>query len=501
MIKLGFILTFIQIIITKSAFVRYNGYVVDYYCWQLPGRIGLDGARLGTNPGAHTTHCMRDVAPCIANGYIVLEPKVNGQYTYDLKYRFDSAGNSMMFNIVDRTSKFSNLRVTVSGEEMPNNYIAVQSLVLEDFIPGVPSALPTPLPGSPTARPTNASELRYPPSEIPSFAPSTQPLIQGNGISHSSKVATGILVGFSGVLAVLISMYTFAFKAEHGDISPTDFSSNATIVAAFLTVIASIISIILMSYWTQEPTANDINYLGRPNWNNNAFAYHPVLMTCFVAGQLLAICVWSLIPWGPVAKIIHAALQTGSLVCMILGFVAIVKDRKDAQLATFTTIHSWLGIAAICIFGLAYMWGILMGLLTASFSQSSFTISHRAGMRYFHRNFAVLSVLLCVIAVTTGFMDHLSEGLCFYKLESNEIYGEIKDSADHYKAMPESCKVAYGSCVAIVVAVVLAMWAVMNRGGGVMIHHHDEDELDKIPAHRVAVPTQKIQAISTDYRV
>ena len=89
------------------AVIQYNGFVVDYYCWLLPNRRGLDGAPLGTNPGAHSTHCMRDVPPCIANGYMIVEPKVNGPYTYDLKYRFDQAGRSARTRGVGTVRKVS----------------------------------------------------------------------------------------------------------------------------------------------------------------------------------------------------------------------------------------------------------------------------------------------------------------------------------------------------------------------------------------------------------
>ena len=512
--------------------VQYNGYVVDYYCWLRNGRIGLDGAELGTDPGDHSTHCMRDVAPCIANGYMVVEEKVNGPYTYDLKYRFDSTGNDLMFDIVDTTSKNWMLRVTVVGEEMDNNFIAVSSLKLEntisepitDFpttdptvapslspttlpptaIPSIaPTTLPTPLPGDPTAAPvtavptvapssspttspSTAAPTDTPSTNFPTLSPTNPPVIEGNGLSYRGKVATGVIVGTVGAIMILLSMTMYASGVEDGSIDQGAVRVIAVRLLSFLSCVGAIISIVLIFEWARDNTDNDSNFLGKLNWQDNVFAYHPVLMTCFVMGQIIAISTWILIPNRSFAKLLHGMLQMGSLVCMITAFVAIVKDRREVKFATFTTIHSWVGVAAICMFGLTYVWGGCMAALTF-LSPNSVVIKH-VGLVLFHRSFGMLTMVLCISALCTGVMDRLSEGLCFYELGKGEVYGTIEDSAVHYSGMPHSCKIAYGSTVAALAAAALMVLAVSYRGTSLP----DEDTiLSRQPDPEVSITPTK----------
>ena len=172
--------------------VQFNGFVVDYYCWMLPNRLGLDGALLGTNPGAHTTHCMRDIPACVAGGYIILQQKANGAYTYDLKYRFDSTGNDMMLRIVQSTSKSNNLRVTVTGQVMPDDFIAVTHLVLEDSIPNPPT---------PSASLSSANTRA-------SSQTSSMPASGGDGVSSSSGtgLSAGAIIGIAIGGAISVSV-------------------------------------------------------------------------------------------------------------------------------------------------------------------------------------------------------------------------------------------------------------------------------------------------------
>jgi hypothetical protein len=497
--------------VSAGDIVQFNGFAVDYYCWMLSGRRALDGARLGTNPGSHTTHCMRDVSVCIANGYMVVEEKVNGAYTYDLKYRFDKAGNDMMLSIVQTTSQNNNLRVTITGEEMPDNYIAVSSMILEPSIsspigsdsptakptiapsakpttkqpsapPSVtPSARPSPLPEQPTqapetehpsvdptSRPTSLPSTIEPssapsavPTAEPTAEPTTYPLIEGNGLTYPGKVATGVIVGAAGVCILMLSMSLYASRVDNGSLDPRAVQAVVAKVLSGMSCVMAVVSIVLIFEWVHEHTTSDINYLGKLNWKDNVFAYHPVLMTCFVMGQVVAVSVWSLIPSKSFAKLLHVVLQMGSLSCMIAAFVAIVKDRQNGKFATFTTIHSWVGVGAVCVYGLTFIWGGSMGIMTAFWPESA--LKRNIDWGYFHRAFAALTMGLSLMAITTGVMDRLSEGLCYYELEDNEIYGAMKDSADHYKGMPQSCKVVYGSVVAALVAASLMMWAVMWR--------------------------------------
>ncbi|KAJ8613518.1 hypothetical protein CTAYLR_002209 [Chrysophaeum taylorii] len=93
--------------------ISFTGYLVDLFCWNQPGHVGIDGTPLETNPGRHANWCMRDVQVCRDNGFGVLEELEDG--TYALKYSFDTAGNTNALAFVDRIVKFDDIVVVATG--------------------------------------------------------------------------------------------------------------------------------------------------------------------------------------------------------------------------------------------------------------------------------------------------------------------------------------------------------------------------------------------------
>jgi len=79
--------------------LKHSGYIIDLFCWDKPGHVAIDGADLDTNPGAHSVHCMVDIADCRANGFGLLE--MNSMGGYDLKYKFDADGNAKALEMLD----------------------------------------------------------------------------------------------------------------------------------------------------------------------------------------------------------------------------------------------------------------------------------------------------------------------------------------------------------------------------------------------------------------
>ena len=58
--------------------VTHTGFVVDLFCWDMPGHVAIDGADLDTSPEDHTVHCMRDIQQCRDNGFAVLRELDDG---------------------------------------------------------------------------------------------------------------------------------------------------------------------------------------------------------------------------------------------------------------------------------------------------------------------------------------------------------------------------------------------------------------------------------------
>ena len=93
----------------------HTGYLIDVLCWDRPGHIALDGAKLATEPWTHTTHFMRDIPICRNNGFAVLHKLPTG--SYDIKYKFDDKGNQLALNLVDTTKAVDDVQVTVCGRQ------------------------------------------------------------------------------------------------------------------------------------------------------------------------------------------------------------------------------------------------------------------------------------------------------------------------------------------------------------------------------------------------
>jgi len=51
-------------------------------------------------------------------------------------------------------------------------------------------------------------------------------------------------------------------------------------------------------------------------------------------------------------KVVHLLLHLVALVAGVLGITAVFKSKKEAHLPDMYTLHSWLGISTICLFGL-----------------------------------------------------------------------------------------------------------------------------------------------------
>lgn len=75
--------------------------------------------------------------------------------------------------------------------------------------------------------------------------------------------------------------------------------------------------------------------------------------------------------------------NTGAAICMFLALIVVLKYLKKYNFDSRTTIHSWIGVAAVCVFGVSYLWGATMAILTA-FAPDSF-IRKAVDFRGLHR--------------------------------------------------------------------------------------------------------------------
>lgn len=125
-------------IVFGAATEEFSGYVVDSYCWDRPGHVGIDDSKLGTAPGTHWLHCLWAVPQCKDQGYVMLEPlnstAADGS-TYDVKYRLDGVGNELVVKMAQTEQGRGGDRpfdehVTITGSPRKGEFFEVTKLCI-----------------------------------------------------------------------------------------------------------------------------------------------------------------------------------------------------------------------------------------------------------------------------------------------------------------------------------------------------------------------------------
>ncbi|XVF02993.1 hypothetical protein REPUB_Repub04eG0222400 [Reevesia pubescens] len=115
------------------------------------------------------------------------------------------------------------------------------------------------------------------------------------------------------------------------------------------------------------------------------FNLHPLLMVIgfiLIAGE--AIMAYKTIPGRrdkQVQRAVHLTLQTIALGCGIFGLAIVFKFHNEANIPDMFTLHSWLGMVAICLFGLQFLLGFFSYVFPRadSFSRAVYAPWHTFG--------------------------------------------------------------------------------------------------------------------------
>ncbi|KGN60469.1 transmembrane ascorbate ferrireductase 1 [Cucumis sativus] len=134
----------------------------------------------------------------------------------------------------------------------------------------------------------------------------------------------------------------------------------ALAVKAFpLTVVSHVVGIVAMIMvlvWT-------IHFRGGLAWEavnkNLIFNIHPVLMLLgliIIGGE--AIMSYKSLPLRKeVKKVIHLVLHGVALGLGIVGIIAAFKNHNESGIANLYSLHSWIGIGVISLYGLQWVYG------------------------------------------------------------------------------------------------------------------------------------------------
>ncbi|KAL1338827.1 hypothetical protein HN51_033408 [Arachis hypogaea] len=140
------------------------------------------------------------------------------------------------------------------------------------------------------------------------------------------------------------------------------------------------------------------------NSSNKAkiFNLHPLLMTIgFVLVSGEAIMIYKSAPGKQRSlKVVHLLLHLVALATGILGIVTVFKFKKEEGLPNMYTLHSWLGISAICSFGLQYILGFFAYFFPGA------EMYTRASLLPWHRFIGMVIFLLSVGTALLGLTQY-----------------------------------------------------------------------------------------------
>ncbi|XP_043710212.1 probable ascorbate-specific transmembrane electron transporter 1 [Telopea speciosissima] len=134
------------------------------------------------------------------------------------------------------------------------------------------------------------------------------------------------------------------------------------------------------------------------------FNIHPVLMLIgFIILGGEAIISYKAIPLSKeVKKVIHLTLHFIALILGIVGIYAAFKFHNESSIANLYSLHSWLGIGVICLYGIQWIFGFLM------FFYPSGVAAIRVQSLPWHVLFGLFVYILALATAILGFMEKLT---------------------------------------------------------------------------------------------
>ncbi|KAL5213535.1 hypothetical protein ABZP36_024382 [Zizania latifolia] len=152
---------------------------------------------------------------------------------------------------------------------------------------------------------------------------------------------------------------------------------------------------------------------------NLIFNVHPVLM---LIGYIIlgseAIMVYKVLPaWNhDTTKLIHLILHAIAIVLGVVGIYCAFKFHNESGIANLYSLHSWLGIGTICLYGIQW----ILGFVAFFFPRAS--PSMRKAALPWHILFGLFVYILALVTAELGFLEKLtflqSSGLDKYGAEA-----------------------------------------------------------------------------------
>ncbi|KAI0493748.1 hypothetical protein KFK09_023873 [Dendrobium nobile] len=151
---------------------------------------------------------------------------------------------------------------------------------------------------------------------------------------------------------------------------------------------------------------------------NLIFNLHPVFMLIgFIAVGGEAIISYKVLPWSKeVRKLIHLILHAIAIGLGVLGIWAAFKFHNDSGIANLYSLHSWVGLGTIVLYGIQWIYGFV------TFYYPGAAAGLRSSSLPWHVLFGLFVYILGVATAELGFLEKLTflqnSGLAKYGTEA-----------------------------------------------------------------------------------
>ncbi|CAH8559746.1 unnamed protein product [Schistosoma rodhaini] len=160
---------------------------------------------------------------------------------------------------------------------------------------------------------------------------------------------------------VLFGYRTALVMDRYDHVESHSGSSKSFIYLVIISQIFGLLAVILTAVWLGK-------YWGGFSWTNanTVFNYHPLFMVLglvFLYGDaILVYRVFRSFRKLPI-KILHAVLHILAFLFGVLGIKAVFDMHNALLIPNLYSLHSWLGITAIIVFGLQWVGGLIAFLV------------------------------------------------------------------------------------------------------------------------------------------
>jgi hypothetical protein len=238
-------------------------------------------------------------------------------------------------------------------------------------------------------------------------------------------------------------------------------------IAGFVAIVLALSAVIMLCVLFGR-TDESQGYLGGFNWIENTFNYHPVMMVAgLVFCCLTAILSYRLVPMSKrFTKAMHVCFHSCAVICLSIGLSAVFigndyqnRNQDDKLYANLFSLHSFVGLAALILYGSNYLLGFCHYLMPMP-------MDYRVRYMPSHVFAGSFALFAAIFAGISGLQELFTEYGCAPQVQSEDL-----DTTKVYNTMNAGCQLMNSTGLVLLATAffsALALWenhAVSARQG------------------------------------